>query len=409
MICRCCGSNADKIFLDLGASPASNSFLREAELDHPEPYYPLVVNFCESCFLVQVAESKSASEIFNSEYVYFSSTSAAFVQHAQKYVDQVVETLSLNDESFVVEAASNDGYLLQFFNNKSIPCLGVEPSGSTAKVAVEKGIETLVSFFGVETVKKVVSEKGHADLFIGNNVIAHVPDLNDFIGGIETLLKPRGTATIEFPHLLCLIEELQFDTVYHEHFSYFSLISISAAFERNGMYVYRVDPINIHGGTLRVYCAKNGSDIPVEDSYFKVLESEKLAGLNSPEVYTSLQPKVDALCIDFVEFLVKQKKAGAKIAAYGAAAKGNTMLNYCGVKPYLIDFVSDLTPSKQGKFLPGSRIPVYGEEKIAEERPDYIVILPWNWEGEIRKRLSFSSEWGAKLVTAVPSLKITEA
>lgn len=409
MICRCCGSTTNYVFLKLSSSPVANSFRSSCELELPEHYYPLNVYICQNCFLVQVPVCKDADQIFDSEYIYFSSISKTFVAHAEKYVNEITETLNLGSDSLVVEAASNDGYLLQFFDKKSIPCVGVEPSLSTAKVAIGKGIETIEKFFGVATAKEIVSAKGNADLFVGNNVIAHVPDLTDFIQGIETLLKPSGTATVEFPHLLNLVEQRQFDTVYHEHFSYFSLTSNSKTFETNGMYVYKVEELDVHGGSLRVFSAKKGAGISIDNSIAITLQAENDAGLNNLETYKGFQSSVDALCLDFIEFLVREKKAGAKIAAYGAAAKGNTLLNYCGVKSNMIDFVADLTPLKQGKFLPGSHIPVFGEEKIVEERPDYIVILPWNWEGEIRKRLSITAEWGAKLVTVIPSLKITDA
>ncbi len=409
MFCRSCGNATSDEFLNLAASPAANSFLDKGALDRPEPYYPLVVYVCNRCLLVQIAESKRAEEIFTEEYVYFSSYSEAFVQHARQYVEDIVAQLQLNKDSFAVEAGSNDGYLLQFFNERGIRCLGVEPSASTAKSAREKGVETIIEFFGTPIAGKIASERGPADLFIGNNVIAHVPDLNGFIGGIEALLKPDGVATIEFPHLLNLIKELQFDTIYHEHYSYFSLLSISKPFERHGMYVFKIDEIPVHGGSLRVHCAKEGSGRAKDPSVEKVATDERAFGLYEFENYFGLQAKVDSLCLDFLEFLIREKKKGAKIIGYGAAAKGNALLNYCGVKPYLIDFVADITPAKQNKFLPGSRIPVYGEDKIEEHKPDYIVILPWNWEKEIKSRLGFVSKWGGKFVTVIPALKITEA
>jgi hypothetical protein len=406
MKCRNCNADVNDVFLNLYASPASNSFIKAENLNDPEPYYPLVVHYCKSCLLVQVDEPKAASDIFHSDYVYFSSTSAAFIEHARNYVDMVSDALSLDTNSFVVEAASNDGYLLQWFNKKDIPCLGIEPSGSTAKVAREKGIDTREVFFGQDTAKNIVKEKGQADLFLGNNVVAHVPDLDDFIRGIELLLKDTGTVTLEFPHLLTLIEDVQFDTVYHEHFSYFSLLTIQNAFERRGLYIYRVDEVNVHGGSLRIFGAKTNSGIEVQASVATILQKERDFGLDKPAIYESLQPKVNALVLDFMDFIITQKKAGKKIAAYGAAAKGNTFLNYCAIKPYMIDFVADLTPAKQGRYLPGSHIPVYGEDKITEEKPDYIVILAWNWKDAIKERLAFTSAWGCKLVIAVPKLEI---
>ncbi len=406
MKCRNCNETITDVFLNLYASPAANSFIKAENLNDPEPYYPLVVHYCKNCLLVQVDEPKAASDIFHSDYVYFSSTSEAFVQHAHQYVDMISEKLSLDERSFVVEAASNDGYLLQWFDQKNIPCLGIEPSGSTAKIAREKGIDTREMFFGRETAKKIVQEKGHADLFLGNNVVAHVPDLDDFICGIEHLLKENGTVTLEFPHLLHLINDVQFDTIYHEHFSYFSLLSIKDAFERRGLSVYHVEEVDVHGGSLRIFGAKTSAGFAIEDSVARILDKERAHRLDQPATYESLQPKVDALVLDFMDFIITQKKAGKKIAGYGAAAKGNTFMNYCAIKPYMIDFVADLTPAKQGRYLPGTRIPVFGEEKIREEKPDFIVILPWNWKDAIKERLSFSAEWGCQLVTAVPKLNV---
>jgi len=409
MICRCCGSEVRRVFLDLGASPAANSFLAADGLDRPESYYPLVVHVCEACHLVQIDEEKAAAEIFNAGYVYFSSSTEAFVRHAQRYAEAITAELGLGAGSLVVEAASNDGYLLQHFKAMGIPCQGVEPSASTATVAQAKGIDTLVEFFTTALGRKIAAERGPADLFVGNNVVAHVPNLADFLGGIAAVLKPTGTATLEFPHLLNLIRDVQFDTVYHEHFSYFSLLAMAEALRRNGLYARKVEEVPVHGGSLRVYCAKEGSGIPVEESVAKVLDDEIRAGLDKTETYTGLQARTDTLCRDFLAFLCREKAAGATIAGYGAAAKGNTLLNYCGVKPFLMDFVADVTPAKQGMFLPGSRIPVLPESAIFERKPDYVVILPWNWEAEIRARLSGISAWGGRFVTAVPELRITAA
>lgn len=409
MICRCCGRHICHVFLDLGASPPANAFLGKEDLERAEVYYPLRAYVCSHCFLVQVPEATAAKDIFNSNYVYFSSCSEAFVRHAANYVDAITPRLGLNEGSLVVEAASNDGYLLQHFKAKGIPCLGVEPSGSTAEVAKAKGIDTIVDFFTNALAENIVATRGHADLFVGNNVVAHVPNLADFLSGIATLLKPDGTATLEFPHFLNLIRNIQFDTIYHEHFSYFSLHSIGEAMRRNGLFIYGADEMPVHGGSLRVYCAKAGSARAVDASVERILAEEVRAGLDRIDTYTGLQGRVEALCRNFVEFLCRQKDKGAKIAGYGAAAKGNTLLNYCGIKPYLIDFVADVTPAKMGKFLPGCHIPVYGEEKIAEFRPDYVVILPWNWEKEIKDRLRFIEAWGGRFVTVIPKLTVTDA
>ena len=409
MICRCCGSEVRRVFLNLQASPAANSFLSQADLDKPESYYPLCVHVCDACFLVQIDEEKAAAEIFNSGYVYFSSGTEAFIRHAALYVDKITALLGLGANALAVEAASNDGYLLQHFKARGIPCLGVEPSGSTATVAQAKGTDTIVDFFTAAQADRIVAERGRVDLFIGNNDTAHVPDLADFLTGIARLLKPEGVATLEFPHLLNLIRELQFDTVYHEHFSYFSLIAFTEALRRNGLYAWKVDEVPVHGGSLRACCAKAGSGRAIDASVAKVLADEIAAGLNQIDAYAGMPPNVDALCRDFLAFLCREKAKGATIAGYGAAAKGNTFLNYYGVKPYLIDFVADITPAKQGKFLPGSRILVFDEAEIAARRPDYVVILPWNWEKEIRQRLSFIGDWGGRFVTAVPELRVTEA
>jgi len=407
MKCRSCGSSDLSLFLDLQASPTSNAFLSADTLTSPEVYFPLSVYICSDCKLAQIGDQRSGDTHFHSEYVYFSSTTAAFVEHARRYVEQITERLSLGGDSFVVEAASNDGYLLQFFKQADIPCLGVEPSASTAKEALEKRqVESLIDFFSVETANKIAETRSRADLFIGNNVLAHVPDMNDFVGGIAALLKDRGTATLEFPHLLTLLQETQFDTVYHEHYSYISLVAVQVALAKHGMLVYDVEEVPVHGGSLRIYCCKEQAGFPISDAVSDVLKKEKDFGLDKLDVFNGFQEKTDKVCLDFMAFVTGEKLKGKKIAGYGAAAKGNTFLNYCGIKPNLIDFVCDLTPAKQGMYLPGSRIPVFSEDKLREERPDYIVILPWNWRDAIADRLAFTREWGAKLVVAIPELEI---
>jgi len=375
-------------------------------LSESEQYYPLRVYVCDECFLVQIDEYAISSDIFNAGYVYFSSYSDAFVSHAKNYVEHITKFHGINKTSMVYEAASNDGYLLQFFLKNGIPCCGIEPSKSVADVAISKGIPTEIEFFTASSASQLVYHKGHADLFIGNNVMAHVPDLNDFIAGIKTILKPTGIATIEFPHLLPLIDNLEFDTIYHEHYSYFSLLSIKTAFKRHGLDIFHVDELPIHGGSLRIYAANVEENREIGISVSKILKNEIAVGLDDMASYTNYQSKVDSLCCDFIKFLIDKKEKGAKIIGYGAAAKGNTLLNYCGIKPYLIDFVSDITPAKQGKFLPGSHIPVYDEDMIRQYKPDYIVILPWNWKESILKRLDFAREWGAKFVTTIPKIEI---
>jgi len=406
MKCRSCGHKLDRVFLDLQHSPPSNSFLTSEMLSQPETYFPLCVYVCDNCLLVQIDECAVSHDIFNAGYVYFSSYSAAFVKHAEEYVQHITEMLSLDKESMVYEAASNDGYLLQFFKQKGIPCCGIEPSKSVADVAMKKGIPTEVEFFTASFASQLSRIKGKADLFLGNNVMAHVPNLNDFIAGIKFILKPSGVATLEFPHLLHLIERLEFDTVYHEHYSYFSLLTLQTAFQRHGLKIFQVKELPVHGGSLRIYVTHSDSPRAIDSTVLKVLQDEQQLGLDTMDAYSGFQVKVDSLCRDFIQFLVEKKREGAKIAGYGAAAKGNTLLNYCGIKPHLIDFVSDITPAKQGKFLPGSHIPVYGEEKLKEEKPDYIVILPWNWKDSIIQRLDFTRQWGAKFVTPIPSVEM---
>ncbi len=406
MKCRSCGHILNRVFLNLQHSPPSNSFLTAEMLAQPETYFPLCVYVCECCLLVQIDECAVSHDIFNAGYVYFSSYSAAFVKHAEEYVQHITEMLSLDKESMVYEAASNDGYLLQFFKQKGIPCCGIEPSKSVADVAMKKGIPTEVEFFTASFASQLSRIKGKADLFLGNNVMAHVPNLNDFIAGIKFILKPSGVATLEFPHLLHLIERLEFDTVYHEHYSYFSLLTLQTAFQRHGLKIFQVKELEVHGGSLRIYVTHSDSPRAIDSTVLKVLRDEQQLGLDTMDAYSGFQVKVDSLCRDFIQFLVEKKHEGAKIAGYGAAAKGNTLLNYCGIKPHLIDFVSDITPAKQGKFLPGSHIPVYGEEKLKEEKPDYIVILPWNWKDSIIQRLDFTRQWGAKFVTPIPSVEM---
>ncbi len=406
MICRSCGNPLSHVFLDLGHAPPSNAFLAAADLERPEAYCPLKAYVCERCLLVQIDECATAPDIFNAGYVYFSSYSEAFVRHARKYVGEIRAELELTAASMVYEAASNDGYLLQFFQQAGIPCCGIEPSRSVAEVAMAKGIETEVEFFNAGTASLLTQKRGYADLFIGNNVMAHVPNLNDFIAGIRIILKPGGVATIEFPHLLHLIDRLEFDTIYHEHYSYFSLLAVRHAFHRHGLEIFHVEEFDVHGGSLRIYAARMEAGRRPDQSVDRVLEKEKAHGMDRIEAYGGFQCRVDRAARDFIDFLVAMKKSGKRVIGYGAAAKGNTLLNYCGVKPYLLDCVVDITPAKQGKYLPGSHIPVGDESEIARRRPDYVVILPWNWAPQIVERLAFVREWDAKFVTAIPEIRI---
>lgn len=407
MKCRFCGSKLDKVFINLVNAPPSNSYLTEEQLNEPEIFYPLRVMVCENCWLVQVDEYKRCDEIFCDDYAYFSSYSKSWVKHAENYVDMICKRLSLNRYSHVMEIASNDGYLLQFFVKKGIPCVGVEPSLGTAKAAETKGIETLVDFFGSHFAKKIIKERGKQDLILGNNVLAHVPNINDFVKGLKMVLSEKGTITMEFPHILELIRYNQFDTIYHEHFSYLSLNTVEHIFTRNGLKIYDVEELSTHGGSLRIYACHNGNkSYFISENEERIKNKEQEFGLLNLDTYLSFQKSADEVKDQFLSYLIEQKRMGKKIAAYGAAAKGNTFLNYCGIKGTdLIDFVVDVSPHKQGKYLPGSHIPIVCEQKISDEKPDIIIVLPWNIANEIFDQLSYVKEWNCKFVLAIPKLK----
>ena len=402
MNCRFCTTPLTSEFLDLVNSPASNSFLTKEQLNEPEIFYPLKLFVCDSCRLVQIDEYKKSDDIFDKNYIYFSSFSTSWVEHAKNYVDMISSRLKLNQDSFVIEIAANDGYLLQYVKENNIPCLGIEPTSSTAKVAREKGIEILEEFFSLALAKSLKK----ADLILGNNVLAHVPDINDFVAGLKEVLAVEGTITMEFPHLLRLIEEMQFDTVYHEHFSYFSLYTVMRIFKSQDLDIYDVDELPTHGGSLRIY-AKHCSDKSknIGQGIQKVLDDEKAYGLYSEERYKGLQKKVTQIKYDFLEFLVNAKKEKKKIIGYGAAAKGNTFLNFCGINNDFIDFVVDKSPHKQNHYLPASHIPVVSEDNIKSFKPDYIIILPWNIKEEIMEQLSYTRKWGCKFVVAIPEIR----
>ncbi len=406
MKCRFCGNGLTHVFADLDTAPPSNSYLKQEQLDKAEARYPLKVWTCEKCFLVQLDEFKKHAEIFSEDYAYFSSFSSSWVAHAKKYADKMIEEFGLNNSSLVVEVASNDGYLLQHFKEAGIPCLGVEPTKSTATAAREKGIETLELFFGVETANKLKSEGRLADLTAANNVLAHVPDINDFMEGYKILLKPEGVSTFEFPHLLQLVMNNQFDTIYHEHFSYLSLMAVKAIAEKAGLRVFHVEEIPTHGGSLRVYVCHETAGHKTRASVTEVLEKERYAGMDRIAFYGNFQPKVENIKKEFLEFLHQAKKDGKKVAAYGAAAKGNTLMNYCGVDSSLISFVCDLSPHKQGLYMPGSKIAIKAPDEIERQKPDYVVILPWNLKTEISTQLAYIKEWGGKFVTAIPQLEV---
>ena len=408
MKCRFCHKELFHRFVDLKNSPPSNSFLTENELNEPEQYYPLRVFVCDKCFLVQIAEYKKFNDIFNNEYVYFSSLSRTWLEHAKKYVKMITDRLKLTSQSKVIEIASNDGYLLQYFLERQIPCLGIEPTANTANAAREKGIKTVKAFFNTDFAKSYIKHNKKADLIIGNNVLAHVPDINNFVFALKTVLTENGSITMEFPHLMQLIEHSQFDTIYHEHFSYLSLYTACLIFKKTGLRIYDVEELPTHGGSLRVYaCHKNDKQKEEMTAVSKLLEKEKQHGLLDLFTYQSFQGKADQIKNDFLFFLLEQKRQGKKIAAYGAAAKGNTLLNYAGITPDLLEFVCDAALSKQGKFLPGSHIPVVHEKHIKKYKPDFICILPWNIKEEIMAQLSYIRDWSGQFVIAGPELKIS--
>ena len=407
MNCRFCNNNLTHEFIDLVNAPPSNSFLTKDRLNEPEVFYPLKLYVCERCFLVQIDEYKKSDEIFNQNYAYFSSFSTSWLEHVKKYVDMITDRLKLNATSHVIEIASNDGYLLQYFLEKQIPCLGIEPSANTARACREKGIETIEKFFCFDLAKKLAQDGKKADLIIGNNVLAHVPDINDFVRGLKTFLNPDGVITMEFPHLMRLIEQNQFDTIYHEHFSYLSFFTTRKIFALHGLDLFEVEELSTHGGSLRIYAKHNSNKSKsIRPSVYGLLQKEKAAGMLELNYYLNFQTKADQVKYEFVSFLLEQKKKGKKVAAYGAAAKGNTLINYSGIKKDLISLVVDASPHKQGMFMPASHIPVVGEEKIKETQPDFVVILPWNIKDEIMNQLGYIRQWGGRFVVSIPEFEI---
>jgi SAM-dependent methyltransferase len=406
MNCRHCNQALTHIFCDLQTCPPSNAMVKPELINFPETYFPLKVFVCDKCWLVQVDELEKADAIFNADYTYFSSYSTSWLQHAKEYSDYMEERFQLDANSLVVEVASNDGYLLQYFKDKNIPVLGVEPTANTAQVSIGKGIENIVDFFGSKLAEDKL--KGKADLILGNNVLAHVPDINDFVKGVKIALKPNGVNTFEFPHLLSLVKYNQFDTIYHEHFSYLSLSNLIKVFDEQGLGIFDVQELTTHGGSLRIFTKhKQDNSKNVEASVAKMLTREKEAGITTLEYYQNFQGKVDRIKNDFISFLIEEKRKGKKIIGYGAAAKGNTLLNYCGIKgTNLIEFVVDASPFKQGKLLPGSRIPVFDKQKIMDYKPDFVIIFPWNLKKEITEQLAFIKEWGGRFVVSIPNLEI---
>ena len=407
MRCRHCQNILKYDFLDLGYAPPSNAYLNLKELKEPEVYYPLKILVCEKCWLVQTEDYTEAESLFTDEYAYFSSASSSWLLHAKEYSNKIIKNLSLNEESFVIEIASNDGYLLRNFINANIPCMGIEPTKNTAEVAEKLNIPVLKKFFNEDLGKQLALEGKKTDLIIGNNVYAHVPDINDFTRGLKAILKPDGVITLEFPHLMTLIEKSQFDTIYHEHFSYLSLTSVDKIFANCGLRVWHVEEISTHGGSLRVYGCHQNDNRKNNKSIKELLHKEITMGIQKIETYSNFRKNVNKIKNDLLLFLINKKRSGKKVLAYGAAAKGNTLLNYAGIKNDLIPFVFDASKSKQGKFMPGSHIPILSPNFLEEMFPDYLLILPWNIADEVKSQNDFLSKKGVKFVTAIPNLVIS--
>jgi SAM-dependent methyltransferase len=405
--CRFCGAALERTFVDLGMSPLCETYPSQAELNRGEIYYPLHVYVCDRCFLVQLEQYETAENIF-SDYPYFSSYSDSWLKHAEKYCHLMTNRFGLTDRSFVVEVASNDGYLLQYFVQRNVPALGIEPAANVAKVAVDKGVPTLVGFFGSQLARQLASEGRCADLVLGNNVLAQVPDLNDFVEGLATLLKPDGVLTLEFPHLLRLMEHNEFDTIYHEHFSYFSMLSTIRILEAHRLKVFDVDALTTHGGSLRVYaCRAENQKYAIAASVQELIAAEERAGLASPEGYEHFARKVKQTKLDLVNFLLMAAREGKSVAGYGAPGKSATLLHYCGIGKDLIEYTVDRSPYKQGRFLPGTHIPIYHPERIRETKPDYVVVLPWNLKDEIMEQLQFIRSWGGRFVIPIPRVSVS--
>jgi 2-polyprenyl-3-methyl-5-hydroxy-6-metoxy-1,4-benzoquinol methylase len=404
--CRICDARLAVSFCDLGMSPLSNAYLNAEKLGLMEPFYPLHARVCGECFLVQLDEFETPAVIF-SDYAYFSSYSDSWLAHAKNYTNAVIGRFKLGASHRVVEVASNDGYLLQYFKQRGVSVLGVEPAANVAQVAQQAGIPTVVRFFGIETARALVNEGPSADLLVGNNVLAHVPDVNDFVAGMKILLKPGGVITLEFPHLMRLMAENQFDTIYHEHFSYFSLITAQQLFARHGLVLFDVEELSTHGGSLRIYGRHlEDGNKPIDARVPSLIARERAAGLGRIETYASFAEKVRETKRKLLEFLIGAKREGKTVVGYGAPAKGNTLLNYCGVRGDFLEYTVDRSPHKQDKFLPGTRIPVYSPDRIRETRPDYVLILPWNLKDEIFEQMGHIREWGGKFVVPIPEVQV---
>ncbi len=407
--CRFCEAPLSLSFADLGMSPLSNAYLKSEDLNAMERFYPLHAWVCESCYLVQLEEFESPQRIFGEDYAYFSSYSDTWLEHARRYTELMIERFGFTAKSQIVEIASNDGYLLQYFKRKGIPVLGIEPAANVAAEAERRGVPTLVRFFGNDTARELAGAGRRADLLIGNNVLAHVPALNDFVAGMAILLKPGGVITMEFPHLLRLMEENQFDTIYHEHFSYFSFSVAERVLAAHGLTLFDVEEIPTHGGSLRVF-AKHASNSapPVGKRVAALRQREQKAGLDRGNTYGVFAEKVKATKRSLLRFLIEAREAGKRVVGYGAPAKGNTLLNYCGVRTDLLEYTVDRSPHKQGQFLPGTHIPVYAPDKIRETRPDYVLILPWNLKDEIAEQMADVRAWGGKFVVPIPEVRVLD-
>lgn len=405
MNCRGCGAHLHLPLIDLGTAPPSNAYLDARQLDQAEQWLPLRVLVCDACWLVQTEDYRSADSLFDADYAYFSSYSSSWLEHAERYVAAMSERFALTQDSHVVEIAANDGYLLQYVAARGIPCLGIEPTASTARAAREKGLEIRELFFGEAVGQALASEGWSADLMAANNVLAHVPDINDFLKGFAALLKPTGVATFEFPHLLRLMEQQQFDTLYHEHYSYLSLTAVQTLCRRNGLSVFDVESLPTHGGSLRVFVQRGDAQRPVSAAVGDLLAQEEQRGIKTCAYYASLAPAAERIKHDLLRFLLQAKAEGKTVVGYGAAAKGNTLFNYAGIRADLLAWVADASPHKQGKFLPGSRIPIVSPERIAEEKPDYVLVLPWNLLPEVLQQQAQVKSWGGRFVVAVPELR----
>lgn len=405
--CRSCGAQLEHTFCDLGMSPLSNAFLTAEQLERMEPFYPLHAYVCGRCFLVQLREFESPQHIFGGDYAYFSSYSQTWLDHARAYVEHMIERFAFGPASMIVEIASNDGYLLQYFKEKDVPVLGIEPAENCAHAAMQAGIPTLMKFFGSELASELKAQGKSADLLLGNNVLAHVPSLNDFVKGLKVLLKPKGVITMEFPHLLNLMRENQFDTIYHEHFSYFSFLTAEEVFTRQELKVFDVDRLSTHGGSLRVYAAHSeDATKPITREVTRLRDEETRAGLADLRTYRGFSDQVRRTKRKLLEFLVGAKSSGKSVVGYGAPAKGNTLLNYCGVRTDFLDYTVDRSPQKQGKFLPGTHIPIFHPDRLRDTRPDYVLILPWNIKEEIVSQMSHVREWGGKFVVPIPEVEV---